>query len=140
MLKYPLGVSNTRITKLCKLSVQCKLIHCHHKTQVLDWQHIQKGNAYWIAVISANKGSIRHAHCHHKTRVLDWQHIQKGNLTSSVPRSPSPRDSALTSASPEFHLVPLEVGLVFDHFNKRLQEKQSILIYGNYHKGYIPHS
>jgi len=28
-------------------------------------------------------------------------------------------------------LVPLEVGLVFDHFNKRLQEKQSILIYGN---------
>jgi len=26
------------------------------------------------------------------------------------------------SASPEFHLVPLEVGLVFDHFNKRLQE------------------
>lgn len=32
----------------------------------------------------------------------------------------------LTSPSPEFHLVPLEVGLILHHFYKTLREQASI--------------
>lgn len=34
------------------------------------------------------------------------------------------RTGSLTSPPPEFDLVPLEVGLVFHHFNKTLQERR----------------